>query len=73
MRIVPSGWGVELACSVSRESDINLPYEMAAEGLEQSAKADFDRKDAVSDDSSTMLRLVTDRFDLRTAQGSDTG
>ena len=46
---------------------------MAAEGLEQSAKADFDRKDAVSDDSSTMLRLVTDRFDLRTAQGSATG
>jgi len=73
VRIVPGGRGVELTYSVSRESDINLHYEMAAEGLEQSAKADFDRKDAVSDDSSTMFRLDTNRFDLRTAQGSDTG
>ena len=46
---------------------------MAAEGLEQSARADFDRKDAVSDDSTTIFRLFTNRFDLRSAYGTDTG
>lgn len=46
---------------------------MVAEGLELSARADFDRKDALRDDSTTIFRLYTNRFDLRSTYGSDSG